>query len=158
VDGRIWYYHLPGYWPTRWFLEHEPERSRRALRLSYANWLSECDRPPRARAPLVGKSKHYRLYDKPSPAGGPGPLALAALVEDSLLLNTVLISYANYQKALDRDRLQRARLIVTLADQLHVKLFGKPAESPNDLIGPCLDAFPEDYVPPADPDAPPKKP
>jgi hypothetical protein len=157
IDGKIWYYHLPGYWPVRWFLEHEPERSRRALRLIYANWLSECDRPSRARPPLVGVSKDFRLYDKRSPAEGLGPQALSALVEETLPLNTVLISYANYQKALDRDRSQRARLIVTLADQLYVRLFGKPAESPDHLIGPCLEAFPEDYVPPADPDAPPAK-
>lgn len=40
-----WYRHLPGYLEASWWLRREPERSRRAARIAYANWLAHCDGP-----------------------------------------------------------------------------------------------------------------
>jgi hypothetical protein len=40
--------------------------------------------------------------------------------------------------------------VITLAEKLFERKFGKPPSSLDDLIGPCLQRFPDGYVKPVD--------
>jgi hypothetical protein len=147
IDMTSWYNHLPAYWQARWFLTNEPERSRRLLKLAMANWLVECDSPAGQRPALVGKKDAAaRFYNIARPAGVPTAAALAARVESNLLLSPLLFSYPSIQRAVDRDRRRRAGLILLLANHLYERRFGKPPAVPEDLLGTCLDRFPDGYV------------
>lgn len=148
---KLWYYHLPGYWPVRWFIENEPKVTRLSLQLVFANWLSQCDLLPEQRAPLVGaKASGAKLFDLQPTRGALGPRALIARTESSFMAGTVFPSFDAVVRAYDRDLRQRAGLVMFLADKLYERKYGKAANSPDDLLGTCLERFPEGYVKPAD--------
>jgi hypothetical protein len=155
-DLKNWTYHLPGYWRVRWFFENDPELTRRSVQLVSANWLSQCDLPPEQRARLIGSktSSSQMLYDVKPPDGALGPVALIERIESSALANTVLPSYVPASKAFDRHLRQRAGLVMFLADKLYERKYGKPANCHDDLIGTCLERFPEGYVRPRDSEEP----
>jgi hypothetical protein len=147
VDLKAWHNYVPTYWRARWFLGNEPECSRRLAKLAFANWLAECDKLPSERARLVGVVQNTRMfYDIEPPRGAPEPAALAARVEANLHASSILPAYPGVATGYDRDRAQRASLVMSLADALYTKQFGKPPGSPEYLIGPCLKSFPEGYV------------
>ena len=150
VDHKVWYYHLPAYWRAAWFLQHEPERSRRIARLAFANWLAHCGEPPGRRPLMIGtKAAPWLVYDAPGPGGMPAR-ELVRLIESSPLCKDFLPSLGAFGQALDRDRAQRAGLVMTLAGRLYELERGKPPGSPDDLIGTYLDRLPEGYIRPAD--------
>ena len=149
VDRKVWWHHLPAYWRASWFLDAEPERSRRIYRLAYANWLAHCDRPPALRPAMIGtKEKPRLLYDVRGPGGLPAR-ELVRLVQSSLLAREALLAYDAVLGALDRDRAQRAGLVMALAGRLYESERGRPPESPEALVGTYLDRLPEGYVRPA---------
>jgi hypothetical protein len=151
IDMRVWYRHLPGYWTAWYFLGHEPERSRRILKLTFANWLSQCDKLPSERPRMVGsKANPQLLFDVEPPPGAVGPVAMVSRTESALFAKTIFPSYAAFQRAYDRDLAQRVRLVIVLAEKLYERKFGKEAPSPDALIGPCLERFPDGYVKPVD--------
>ncbi|MEO6812006.1 MAG: hypothetical protein ABI353_23090 [Isosphaeraceae bacterium] len=150
LDRGTWYYHLPGYFRARWFLEHEPERTRRIAKLAFANWLAQCDRPPRLRPLMIGTRKTPRLvYDAPValPTGLSMPAAeLARLLESSWLARSSILNYEAFEGAFGRDRAQQSGLVVALANRLYEVERGAFPESLGDLIGPYLDRLPEGYI------------
>jgi hypothetical protein len=149
VDRKVWWHHLPAYWQASWFLNAEPERSRRIFRLAFANWLAHCDEPPARRPAMVGTKATPRLvYDVPGPGGLPAA-ELVRLIGSSLLAKELLTSFDPILRALDRDRGQRAALVIALAERLYTLERGKPPASPDDLVGPYLDRLPDGYVRPA---------
>jgi hypothetical protein len=152
VDRMAWYHYLPAYWRVLGFLDHEPERGRRIIRLAFANWLAHCDEPPNRRPPMVGtKATPRMLYDVPGPGGLPAR-ELAGLIESSLLCKTFLPSFEAFQRSLDRERPQRAWLVVALAERLYTLERGRLPESPDALVGTYLDRLPDGYIRPSDDD------
>jgi hypothetical protein len=151
VDMKIWYYHLPGFWSARCFLDHEPERSRRIFKLMFQNWMAQCDKPPSERPRMLGTAANPRmLFDTEPPRGALRPVDLVPRIESALLAKTVSPVYASIQGAFDRNRAQRASLVIMLAEKLFERKFGKPPSSHDELIGPCLQRFPDEYVKPVD--------
>jgi hypothetical protein len=139
----------------------EPERSRRVIRLIYANLLAVCDLPP-DRRPTVACSI-------PNLAGAPGPKTLVelykldasapasarALAPEEVLKWYRTTLYASrcspallmIIRAIDAERQTQANLVIALANRLYEIERGKPPETYEDLVGPYLKALPDGYKP-----------
>lgn len=139
----------------RWFLEYEPERSRRLIRLIFANWLAHCDEPAESRTPFATtEPPFYKI-------GTRDPIAARALPPEDLAkrynapgLARWLIGDgpAELLPILDGERARQARLIIALARQLYRREHhNKPPTTDDDLIGPYLESFPDGYVAPPPP-------
>jgi hypothetical protein len=121
VDETIWYNHSPAYRFAERFMTHEPERSRRLLRLAVANILTHCDDPPDRRPALISggtKNVSLHLFDTPSPPGAPAPENLLARLSAAPMVNALLPAFGALTRAFDRDRAQRASLVSTLTTEL----------------------------------------
>jgi hypothetical protein len=130
----------------------EPERSRRLIRLVWADWLSVAALPPGERPDRGHKLPHGYFYeppaDAPAPIRGLTPVALDRWVGSTLYLRAMLPSIDNVEKAEMGERAMRAALIVHLAEQLYTRENGHPPDSPDRLVGPYLKALPDGFVPP----------
>jgi hypothetical protein len=71
---------------------NDVERSRRILRLVYANWLAQCDRPPAARA-KVAVCDPITLYE-PDPSAPYAARAIAPQVVARVLKTSLLARFA----------------------------------------------------------------
>jgi len=120
----------------------EPERSRRAMNLLWANWLSACDLPAAERA-RGRKSSPYLLYDPPEAARRLSPEALDRWVASTRLLHPLLPNAEAIERAIDGESGVRAGLILHLAERLYIREHGEPPGSPDALVGPYLKALPE---------------
>jgi len=125
----------------------EPERSRRALNLVWANWLSACDLPAAERAERRRVSSDRLLYDPPADAPEAArrlsPEALERWVASTRLLGPLLPNAGAIEGAIDRESGVRAGLIVHLAERLYIRERGETPGSPDVLVGPYLKALPE---------------
>lgn len=136
----------------RWFLEYEPERSRRLVRLVFGNWLAHCDEPAGARPAFA--TTEPPLF----PIGPRDPIAARALAPEDLAgrfnapgLAKWLIGDgpADLLPVLDRERARQARLVIAIARELYRREHhNKLPLSDDELIGPYLESFPEGYVAP----------
>jgi hypothetical protein len=144
LDLADWTNHLPGRWPVAWWLQNEPERTRRLARLTFANWLAHCDDPQDSRPSKVAcKPPFPRLFDTPAPGGGPAPAELAARLADSPLACFILNDSGPADDLYDRDRAVRATVVLTLARELYARENGGRApESDDALVGTYLDRLP----------------
>jgi hypothetical protein len=130
------------------FWRREPERSRRVLRLIFANWLAYYDLPPDRRpAPdpdVTGAFDFYALGpEAPAGARALSPRALdrwLSTTEDAqaLLRGWDLRTVRIGERAAYRD------LVVLLASQLYRRDHGRGPDSEQDLVGPYLKALPDD--------------
>ncbi|MBX6313234.1 MAG: hypothetical protein IRY99_10025 [Isosphaeraceae bacterium] len=147
LDKTAWYSHWATFrWANR-FLRHEPERTRRLLKLAYANILAHCDQPPGRRPPMIGtKDAPLLLYDTSSPAGAPSPAALVERLQSSHLFRAVFPAFGSLVRAFDRDRATRAGLVIRLATELYQREHGRPPDSPEDLVGTYLERLPDGYA------------
>jgi hypothetical protein len=146
----LWYRYLPPYWRAAWFLGHEPERSRRLVRLVFANWLAYCDRPPSGRPALL-TSPRIDLF---AAAGTPGPRDLLRRVAAPCLAGHVLERWGPIEVDFDDERSRQALLVVAVAEQLYIRERGEPPDSPEALVGPYLPALPDGYDSPTPPAGP----
>jgi hypothetical protein len=145
----IWEYST-SYRALRRFFRHEPERTRRLVRLIAANWLAFCDEPPERRPPIISSTPYLDLFevppDGPASARVLPPQELARWF-DSLSLSVVDSSMLKETMAVrDRDRLMRGTTIFNMAKQLYQREHGAPPPSPEALVGQYLERLPEDYV------------
>jgi hypothetical protein len=128
----------------------EPERSRRVLRLIYANWLSVGDLPDEERARRRRKIGD-RMYFDPPP-GAPesarllGPDELHRWFLSTRYIQPLLLPLEPCEKASDRETALRASLVVHLAERLYAREKGKEPPSVEALVGPYLKAIPPGYV------------
>jgi hypothetical protein len=140
-------------------LENDRERSRRVLRLVFANWLAQVDKPARLRA-RVATRQPVMLYEAdpsaPPAARALPPEDLAREVGRTLLAREamkVILERPSWEAdgILARERSRQAALVVTLAEQLYRREHGRPPSDVGELVGPYLEAIPEDYAPTARP-------
>jgi hypothetical protein len=140
---------------ARRFLDNEPERSRRVLRLAYANWLAHAQDQDRAkRKPSVravfglrNRATYLSLYG----AGAVAPAASRALSPHDLarwLITTrdaraLLFQWPWPVIRISEQREHRA-LVVLLAEELYHRERGSLPPSEEALIGAYLDHLPED--------------
>jgi len=147
VDGTLWYRHLAGVTRAEWYLRREPERSRRVIRLAFANWLAQCDRLP-AKRPAIGKEAGD-LFDAdpsaPEAARALSPGAVREWLKTTRMASYYLPAFSAFQRAMDRDRRTLAGLKVTLAEQLYLREHGRPPKTLGALVGPDLPGLPEGF-------------
>lgn len=102
---------------------NEPERSRRVLRLVFANWLAYCDLPKSRRPPTLDEP--IALYEPDAtapPAARALPTSEIARWYETTIYARVMLDGANWrrtsQNAVDRERDLQAELTRFLAEQL----------------------------------------
>ena len=129
-------------------LIHEPERSRRVVRLVMANWLAAANLPASERAKRLTQSGTLFLY---LPNQGEEPLFslkdLERWFDSTVYAKEFLCAISNFDRALSRDEQCRAALIIHLAEQLYIREHGKPPGSVDELVGPYLKSLPGGYTP-----------
>lgn len=129
------------------------ERTRRAFRLLFANWLAQVDRPAGRRAPLALRKPIWIYADDPSaPAAARAvtPEFLAKVLDRSdiaamLLLNRPAQSDPPWEGEgeLARERRRRSVLIVRLAAELFRREHGAAPATAGALLETILEELPE---------------
>jgi hypothetical protein len=140
---------------VRRFLLREPERSRRAIRLLFANWLAGADGPgglvrnPAVFAIFRGNSDTARLPlysvgpEAPEGARALPPYELAAWLITSFDLKLLAWQLISTSVPSTEQAGYRA-LVVSLARELHRRERGVPAPSEEALVGSYLESLPDD--------------
>ncbi len=134
---------------------NEPERSRRVLRLAFANWLAHAENSdPQLQKPAVcasfreaNRNMAVYFYQVDSKA----PAVARKLTPQSLakwLIGTkdakVLLDFWGGPAIRTIERRVHRALVVTLADELYKRDHGKTPASEADLVGSYLDYLPGD--------------
>jgi hypothetical protein len=130
------------------FWRREPERSRRVIRLAFANWLAYYDVPADRRGgPDLDVSGPFDFYqfgaDAPAQARALSPRAL-----DRWLRSTsdaqILLSGWDVRSIRIRERANYRALVVLMASQLYRRDHGTDPPSEAALVGPYLKELPDD--------------
>ena len=140
---------------TRRFFLNEPERSRRVLRLAYANWLAHVgEKDPGRRKPAVRASYQIGKQEAGAtsiPIRPDAPAAARALAPPQLaewLVGTLdaklLLSQWPWPSIRGSERRAYRNLVVLLASELFERERGSPPPSEEALVGPYLDELPGD--------------
>ena len=127
-----------------YYLNGEPERSKRLVRQVYANWLAHCDEPI---AVQFRTMSDLNLFSGPPFA--PGMMSAVDLASELDLpgpARHVLPRWAELQKPLQDEQSRQARLVVTIAGELFLRERGKRPASPQELVGPYLGELPYGFV------------
>jgi hypothetical protein len=129
------------------------ERSRRVLRLLFANWLAQADRPAGRRAPPAIREPIWIYADDPS-----APAAARAVRPEFLAEVTEHADIALYwfgsmlsprdplwdgEGGLARERRRRSALIVRLAAEVYRREHGTGPARAGALLGTVLEELPE---------------
>ena len=127
-----------------YYLNGEPERSKRLVRQVYANWLIHCDEPI---AMLSRTVTDFKLFSGSVIVEGMLPAAeIANELDRAGPARHVLPRWTELQKPLEDEQSRQARLVVTLAAELYFRERGKRPASPHDLVGPYLTGLPYGFV------------
>ncbi len=143
---------LPVFPRFRSYLMREPDRSRRLIRLIYANRLAYADRPRAARPTLGGAVTG--LYDLADDPNAPASVRAFDLPNFLTWFNSSLLPVSPFQTSWGRMRVLnteepvRADLLIELASECYRRDHGQRPESPQALVGPYLDRLPDDFEPP----------
>lgn len=126
----------------------EPERGRRVLRLTVANWLAYLDTPPDRRpapAPdVVGRQVFYAFGpEAPATARTVSPKALDRWLQSSLYAQAVIASW-NLNSIRIRERVNHRALVILLASELYRRDHKSEPPSDEAIIGPYLKELPDD--------------
>jgi hypothetical protein len=144
----------PAYAARRYF-RNEPERSRRVLKLAFANWLSHAaDRDPGRQKPAVratfqvareqGAASFYPLpVDAPAAARKLPPQDLAQWLAGTLDAKVLLLAWP-WPSIPGSERREYRNLVVLLASELFEREQGSPPPSEEALVGRYLDKLPSD--------------
>jgi hypothetical protein len=141
----------------RFRASNETERSRRAIRLVYANWLAQVDKPAAERAP---KAIHggVLIYEAdraaPPAARAVAPETLSLAIEETLVAKLLFRSDDAERSEFGtglwegngvfaRERRQRSVLLIKLAAELYRRDQGKPPANAGALLGGYLKELPE---------------
>ena len=119
-----------------------PERVQYALKLVYANWLSQIDRPRFRR--LLATGRQWELFE-PDPATPPNPKLLSpAEIEDrcglaqgttqAAMISLLMPSVRAFIDALDRERTRQAALVLGLVLELYHREHGHFPAALDDLV------------------------
>ena len=137
------------------FLANEPERSRRVLRLAYANWLAHVD-DSNARSGKPAVRASFRTYKQNSrlffyTASPKAPAAARALLPTDLA--SWLMTARDAKLALAQwpwpsirvsEKREYRAMVVLLAEELYRRERGAPPPSEAALVGPYLIHLPGD--------------
>jgi hypothetical protein len=133
------------------------QRSRRAVRLLYANWLPQVDRPATKRAPVAVREPLWIYAGDPTAppaASAVAPEVLARVIERDEIAKTLLFQFLDRSKGpmlapwelngeLARERRRRSALIVRLAAEWYRREHGQLPPTAGALLGIYLKELPE---------------
>ena len=140
---------------TKRYYSNDPERSRRVLRLAFANWLAHTEeKDPRRLKPAVravfgrrGRGSSVYFYD----VGPDGPAVARRMAPQRLaewLVGTrdakLVLNFWPWPAVRNTERREHRALVVLLAGELYQRDRGTPAPSEQALVGPYLDHLPGD--------------
>jgi hypothetical protein len=140
---------------------NDVDRSRRAMRLLFANWLAQVDKPASKRAPIA--IAEPTLIYAADPTAPPAARRLAPEILDQAILDTALAqemfrpSFRHITDGgprapwegngpLAQEPGRRAALIVQLAAELYRRERGHAPTTAGALLGPYLNVLPEGIV------------
>jgi hypothetical protein len=141
----------------RFRASNEIERSRRAIRLVYANWLSQVDKPAAERAPGASH-RGVLIYEAdqadPPAARAVAPEMLARAIDETLVAKLLVrvgdtdrneAGFPSWERdgVFARERRRRSVLLVKLAAELYRRERRQHAASAGDLLGTHLKQLPE---------------
>jgi hypothetical protein len=146
----------PWWWGRR-FLDNEPERSRRVIRLAFANWRAQFAQPaelrPKPALKVVvkrdGSSSSIEFFpagpNAPEAARRMSPHRLAAWFETTDDAMVPLAEFwSTFQAARLREHAGEGALLVHLAEQLYLRERGELPPNLEALVGPYLKSLPDD--------------
>lgn len=122
------------------FLLKEPDVSQRIARLTFTNWLSQCDLPYRERAATVGTTPE--LFDVP--VGPVSAQELQKLLQSISIARMTLPAADVSIRAHDRDVSRQVLLETALALQIWYREHDEFPESLEPLVGSILETLPID--------------
>lgn len=140
---------------ARRFLLHEPERSRRVLRLAFANWLAHCENPADGpRRPAV-RASFWSMGSKTSvffyAAGSTAPAGARALSPETVAQWLVeshdakqLLHQWPWPSISLQERRDHRALVIALAEELYRRERGGSPPSEDALVGTYLNRLPDD--------------
>jgi hypothetical protein len=140
---------------ARRFLLREPERSRRAIRLLFANWLAQTEGPEwQGRKPAVlatfrdaTQTDRVPLYPvgPEAPAGARvfSPRELASWIVSAFDMKVIAMSNS-WPSVRRREQAGYRELVVTLAGELYRRERGVVPPSDEALVGTYLESLPDD--------------
>jgi hypothetical protein len=136
---------------------NDQERSRRAIRLIYANWLAQVDKPVAERAPSA-IHRGILIYElgpaAPPAARAVAPGTLREFIDQTVLAKSILcpdeaprgdfggVAWEG-NGVFARERRRRSVLLIRLAAELYRRERRKPAPNAGALLGSCLKQLPE---------------
>ena len=136
-----------------WFVKREPDRSRRIVRLFFANWLAFCELPTAARPKMIGNAETYPIwgYYQASPGDPPAaraiePTKLFAWLGSTTSLWRFLTTYPAYMPQIATEKQAHATLMVILAEQAYLRENGKESPSVGALVPKYLKVVPPEYA------------
>ncbi|WP_422927855.1 hypothetical protein [Singulisphaera sp. PoT] len=140
---------------TSRFLRNEPERSRRVLRMAFANWVGRVEQSTKANQKAAVRATFSSFEQKSTvflypPGGSPTsakvtltPSELAERLVGALDAKQILCQWPWPSVSAQERRDQRA-LVLILAEELYRRDHGTPAPSETALVGPYLKHLPDD--------------
>lgn len=144
---------IKGWHQIIWFFTCEPERSRRIVRLTFANRLAQCDKPESQRPKLAGNHPNYPIYSlyvadpaAPYAARALPPKDIFAWLESSAFASRFTPSFNLYELKPESEAKSRAGAIVHVAEALYERENGTPPASA--LLGRYLKRLPPGYEEP----------
>ena len=142
---------------------NDPERSRRVIRMIFANWLAYADLSPSRRPPKALVSSSQRRLNGPADAilsdlfvvGDDAPAQAKALPPEKLArwfastldAKLALPAYTNVDRATTGEGPVRDAMLFALANELYKREHGRYPEKNEELVGPYLKELPPGYAP-----------
>jgi hypothetical protein len=150
-DPRMWYNHVPFVPPLKHYFRREPERSRRVLRLVFANILAQCDRPNEVRPRFLYPQHVIYETDEVTPPAvrALGSEKLRQWVEDSYA-GLLLPGYQHQLAMLRREAGLFEEFRLAIAIRAYTLDHGARPRTYKELLGPYLKTLPN-YLGPDDP-------
>jgi hypothetical protein len=126
----------------------EPERSRRAMRLAFANWLAYYETPLHKRPKADPKGWFTFVFypfgpEAPANARALSPRSLAGWLDSTIDANFLFGSWG-WTVVLATERANYRALLILLGEELYVRDHGAGPPTPNALVGPYLKSLPPD--------------
>jgi hypothetical protein len=132
-------------WDTWRFWRHEPERSRRVIRLVTANWLAYLDLPASDRPKPDPKVASFDLYpfgpQAPAQARALSPEALDDWFDTAFDAQKVL-RFLDGSGVRTVEKANHGDLVILLGTELYHRDHGTDPPTPEALVGPYLKSLP----------------
>jgi hypothetical protein len=140
---------------ARRFVNNEPERSLRVLRLVFANWLAHAGTPPgKTGRPMVvakffkdGSNVSVPFYaENPVPPQGNKSLSpdkLAEWLQSTIDAKLLLASRRTWPGIRVSEKRHYSDMVIFVANELYRREHGAPPPSERALVGPYLDHLPD---------------